>query len=178
MNRTSVLITAWGPDRVGFVDRITQVLVAHQANVEESRMARLAGDFAMLLLASLPNDRMEILQTDLNQLRGQGIEASLHPVRPAGEADFAGYLPCALRVTGADHEGIIQSVAHTLSELGINISDLESEVVFAPTTGTPLFNMKARILVPPALAPSSLEEQLRRVGDESGVVIRLSQEPR
>ncbi|MFB3906718.1 MAG: hypothetical protein ACE15E_25050 [Acidobacteriota bacterium] len=41
MNNAKLLITAVGPDRVGFVDEITGVpgvLVSHGANVEESRM--------------------------------------------------------------------------------------------------------------------------------------------
>ena len=52
--RTNVVFTLTGTDRIGLVDDITELLLALDGNVETSRMARLGGEFAVLMLVSLP----------------------------------------------------------------------------------------------------------------------------
>ena len=52
MNK-NIVLTLTGNDRVGIVKEITNVLVKHSGNMENSRMARLGGVFAMLALVEL-----------------------------------------------------------------------------------------------------------------------------
>jgi glycine cleavage system transcriptional repressor len=175
MNRAQLLVTAAGPDRIGFVDEITGVLVHHGANIEESRMARLAGDFAALMLVSVSENQIEPLLADLGGLRRRDMEVSARRLL-GGELDvFKDYLAYAITVTGADHEGIIRNVAHQLTQMGINIAELESDVENAPTTGTPLFNMKAILQVPPDLSIAIVKENLRRTANEMSVLIRIEE---
>ena len=42
---TSLVVTVIGNDRPGIVERLSDVVLAAEANWEESRMARLAGKF-------------------------------------------------------------------------------------------------------------------------------------
>ena len=49
MQKTFVL-TLTGPDRIGFVEKVTGLLLERGGNVETSRMARLGGEFAILML--------------------------------------------------------------------------------------------------------------------------------
>src|SRR5690606_8461235 len=44
--RTTLLLTAVGPDRTGLVESLAQRIAAAGGNWEESRMGRLAGSFA------------------------------------------------------------------------------------------------------------------------------------
>jgi glycine cleavage system regulatory protein len=47
MAKVYLVVTAVGQDRRGTVKMITDVVVTHFANIEESRMARLGGEFAV-----------------------------------------------------------------------------------------------------------------------------------
>ena len=50
--QNNFVLTVTGPDRIGIVERVTGLLFERGANVETSRMARLGGEFAMLLLVA------------------------------------------------------------------------------------------------------------------------------
>ena len=173
MANTNLLITAAGPDKIGFVEELTRALVEHGANIEESRMARLAGDFAALVLVSIPPENIKSLRDDLMRLRGSSVEVSLRKVVSSGVSEFRDYRLCALSVEGADHEGIIQGIAHVLTSLGVNIAELESDVTQAPESGAPLFNMRAKLQVPPSLGQTDLEKKLRRAAEQMAVTIAL-----
>ena len=54
---SSWVITAVGPDRPGLVGRLTAPLLDSSSNVADSRMINLRGQFALLLLAEIPDDR-------------------------------------------------------------------------------------------------------------------------
>ena len=59
--RSDIVLTLTGTDRVGIVEEVTKVLLDLGANVETSRMARLGGEFAMLMLTSVsPNQASEL----------------------------------------------------------------------------------------------------------------------
>ncbi len=174
MSKTMLLVTAAGPDRIGFVDELTDVLVKHGANIEESRMARLAGDFAALVLVSVSSDRVPPLKDGLSKLQSRSVEIGVRNVAEPGATGFLDYRSCRISVRGADHEGIIQSIAHTLRGLGVNIAELESDVDQAPESGAPLFNMRASLQVPPALSQNRLEEELRRAAEQLSVAIELT----
>lgn len=45
-----LVVTASGPDRPGIVARLSKRVLDCGGNVEESRMARLAGEFSILML--------------------------------------------------------------------------------------------------------------------------------
>ena len=54
--KRNLVLTLTGPDRIGIVDRVTGLLLDRGGNVETSRMARLGGEFAVLMLVSLPSE--------------------------------------------------------------------------------------------------------------------------
>ena len=57
MARTSLVVTFTGPDRPGIVASFARVVGEHGGNWEESRMARLAGQFAGILEVTVEADR-------------------------------------------------------------------------------------------------------------------------
>ena len=63
--KTHLVVTITCPDRTGIVERITEIVVAHAANWEDSRMARLGGDFAGIVMISVAEDQAESLQAAL-----------------------------------------------------------------------------------------------------------------
>jgi len=106
MNKEFVL-TLTGHDRVGIVKEVTNVLVKHGGNVENSRMARLGGEFAMLALVELEEKDLPAFEADLQKLRDEGFQITLQQTEDDYSKKFVGWLPYQIEVLGADHEGII-----------------------------------------------------------------------
>ncbi len=169
-NMQHYVITGTGPDRVGLVSQLTRGLTDLGANVEESRMARLGGEFSIILLIALPEDKAKKLQPALEKIP---LEFHIKLTTPFITEEYTGYVPYEILVTGADHEGIIHSVSDYLSKKKINIVSLETEVIPAPVTGTPMFTMHILIHAPAIQQLSALRRELARIGDELGTDIEV-----
>jgi glycine cleavage system transcriptional repressor len=173
--QTNLVLTLTGPDRIGIVEDVTGLLVARGGNVEVSRMARLGGEFAILMLVSIPAEHVADLETDLESLPARGYKVTTTLVQPSRADVQAGWIPYRIEVHGADHEGIIQEVAHYLSQRGINIESMDSETTPAPISGVPLFTMTAEIAVPPRLAGQGWDAGLEDLGSHLNVEIRVAE---
>jgi glycine cleavage system transcriptional repressor len=173
MQKTFVL-TLTGPDRIGFVDEVTGLVLDGGGNVETSRMARLGGEFAILMLVSMPAGRFSGLESDLRALGGRGYKVTTTPVEQTYAEAYPGWLPYRIEVQGADHEGIIHEIAHYLSAQGINIEGVDSECTPASTSGVPLFAMMARVVVPPSLTGKGWEAGLDEIGERMNLDIKVS----
>jgi len=170
--RKQLVLTASGRDQVGIVDEMTELLLKWEGNVESSRMVRLGGDFAMLMFVTAPEEKIEGLRAALAEVHyaKYDIHTRLSEVEDAEESAA---IPCAITVLGADHMGIIHQVARYLSEQGINLETMTTEVVAAPMSGTPLFTMSAVVRVPPQLEIADLREALEFIADELAVEAKV-----
>lgn len=171
--QTDIVLTFTGHDRVGIVEAVTKILVNQSGNVKSSRMARLGGEFAMLMLVSLPGQAFDSLEQDFTPLRDEGYHILLLRTADSHAEKFKGWLPYEIEVLGADHEGIIHEIASHLSRQGINIETMDTGTTRAPMSGTPLFSMKAIVLVPPQLPFQKWSESLDEIGDRLNVNIKV-----
>lgn len=171
--RTNVVFTLTGPDRIGIVEEVTGALLELGGNVGTSRMARLGGEFAILMLVALPDDRRADLDAAFAPLVSQGYKVTIGQTDAEKSAEHAGWLPYQVEVSGADHEGIVHEVAAGLSRLGINIESAETSTEEAPISGAPLFMMTAQVLVPPDVDETDWIAALSAAGDESNVDIEV-----
>jgi len=171
--KSQLLVTATGEDRPGIVARLTEIFVKHGANLEESRMALLGGEFAAIILISIPEEKIAPLNHELAALKSESITVATKTTKPIGQERLKGYVPCDLTVSGADHEGIVHTVSSYLRDRSINIQTMESDVTNAPITGTPLFSMKATVQVPPSIALSELKRSLNEIADRESVEIEV-----
>jgi len=171
--RSNFVLTLTGPDRIGIVDNVTRLLLDHGGNVETSRMARLGGEFAILMLVSMPAEQFAGLEKDLEGLTVQGYKVTTTQAEQTYAEAHPGWLPYRVEVHGADHEGIIQEVAHYLSQRGINIESMDSETTPAPISGIPLFTMTAHIVVPPSLSGQGWEAGIEDLAHHLNLEIRL-----
>lgn len=172
--RTEVLVTAFGEDRPGIVARLTEVFVKNQANLEESRMCILGGEFAAIMLVTVEKDSIAGLNHDLEGLRSKEmIVATTKETRAQAPDRFKNHTPYKLRVRGADHEGIVHTVSSFLHDQSINIQEVETGVTPAPETGTPLFSMTATILVPEKISQKELRKSLMQIADSESVDIEI-----
>lgn len=171
--RTSVVLTLTGADRVGIVEDVTQALLDLDANVEMSRMARLGGEFAMLMLVSLSPQRLEDLAEALERLgvRGSTVVTSHEKSHVRADSSWLSY---RVDVEGADHEGIVHDIAAGLAQRGISIESAETTLFHAPVSGTPLFAMSAVVMVPPDLTEPDWLVALDEAGRLSNVDVRVT----
>jgi len=151
-----LVMTVIGPDRTGLVESLARVVATHGGNWLDSRMCRLGGQFAGLLRAQVPAEQRAALEAECARLPGLTIIIrSDDPAAPAGPATLA-----ALDVVGQDRPGIVREFTRTLSAHGINVEELTTECVSAPMSGEPLFQAKAKILVPGRVALDQLRQTL------------------
>jgi glycine cleavage system transcriptional repressor len=174
----NIVLTLTGRDRVGIVEEVTQLLLDLGGNVETSRMARLGGEFAVLMLASLPSDQLARLENKIQLLTAQGYKVTTSQTELTYAEKYLDWLPYQIEVRGADHKGIIHEIAHLLSQGGINIESMETGTRPAPLSGSPLFTMTALVLVPPHLARQGWEAGLEDVGQRLNVeTVRATRSP-
>ncbi len=176
--RANIVFTLTGKDRIGIVEEVTHLLLDLGGNVESSRMARLGGEFAILMLVSLPSEHSAGLDKAIADLTAKGYKVTVSPTEPAVAQAQPGWTPYKIQVQGADHEGIIHEVARYLSQRGINIESLDAGTTWAPVSGTPLFTMDAVVAVPPSLTGGNWQADLVEVGHRLNVEIQVSAAPR
>ena len=161
-----------GPDRPGLVDRVAESLSRFQANLEDSRMAVLGGEFAMMFLCSVDPTQGEGLIQAVGAVAAELELLMTHKVTSLRRSQ-SGMLPLQVAVRGADHEGIVHDLVHHLVEQGVSVDNLESQLVNAPYSGVPLFEMQMRISAPVSISLSSLRRRLQQVGDELNVDVEV-----
>lgn len=162
MSKTSLVLTVLGADRPGLVESIARIVAEHGANWLESRMARLAGQFAGILRVEVEADRSEPLAAALRGLAQSGLESIIHPDPAAPRATAAQPL-LHLELVGQDRPGIVREISRVLATQGVNVEELQTEVVAAPTTGQSLFRASAQLRLPPSIDEHGLRDALEAV---------------
>jgi len=161
--RDTVVLTVIGSDRTGLVESLAERISAHGGSWEASHMARLAGQFAGILLVTIDRDRVDALIRQLRELDGHGLHVVVRPSEP-GDATHGA--PVQLALTGDDRPGIVRDVARVLAARGVNVEELESRVESATMSGEALFVARARLRVPPQLPLAELRRSLEALAGE------------
>lgn len=170
----NIVFTLTGTDRVGIVDEITSSLLELGGNIETSRMARLGGEFAVLMLVTIPDNKGEVLEKTITDLAARGYKVTTTPTKDNDQATHHDWLPYRIDVHGADHEGIVHDISHTLAVRGISIETMDTGNTRAPNSGLLLFNMKALVMVPPGLDERLWRLELENSGHDHHVDISIS----
>jgi glycine cleavage system regulatory protein len=162
--RTTLLLTVVGADRPGLIESLAHKIAEVGGNWEESRMARLAGQFAGIVLVTLDSDRADALVGELRGLESAGLQVAARSIAPTRVAATGTHV--RLEITGGDRPGIVHKVARVLAHRGINVEELESGVGSAPMSGEALFRARARLLVPAGVALADVRSALEALGGE------------
>jgi glycine cleavage system transcriptional repressor len=171
--REHVILTASGRDRPGVLEEMTKLLLDYDGNVETSRMARLGGEFAMLMLVSTPAGRVDGLRAAVEALHRDDWEVQTRVTQVEGPVATPATYPCGITVAGADHLGIIHQIASYLARHGMNVETMNTAVVTAPMSGVPLFTMSGVVNVPDAVDTDRLRDELDELADDLGVDVSL-----
>ena len=169
---TDLVLTLIGPDRPGLVESVAERVTAHGGNWLESRMARLAGQFAGILLVEVPAESREPLESALQSLEGQGLRVVVAGAKGAAAGET---IAMELEAVGADHPGIVRDIARVLARHGVNIEELTTDRLSAPMSGGLLFRAQARLHVPSGMEVRRLREDLERIANDLMVDLKLVQ---
>ena len=172
--RSNIVLTLTGANRVGLVEEVTKALLDLGGNVETSRMERLGGEFAMLMLVSVSPEQVVGLDAALAHLSERGHKLTITETHGSDAETHAGWHAYRVEVDGADHEGIAHEIVSGLSRRGISIESMETSVSPAPISGAPLFAMNAVVVVPPELPEEKWLAALDDAGRQSNVDVRVS----
>ncbi len=169
--KSDFILTFTSPDRPGVIEDLTQFIVDCGGNWEESRSARLCGDFAGIARVSIEEESIAKFEHGLREFQTKGIFAQARKNTPQAEQGEA--TSGALICSGADHEGIVSGVASRLAAMGVNVEEMETTVLAAPTTGTPLFQMQCQLTLPSDCDLEQLRSQLEVLEQDLAVDIEL-----
>ncbi len=164
-----------GRDRPGIVAVVSEALLGHDVNIEDSQMTILRGHFTMVLILAAPKGLdVAALEADLaDAQRRLDLEAlSLGELAETGTpADAA---PSHIvTVYGADHPGIVHGVSAALAERGVNITDLYTRLTGEGGEEAPLYTLMMEIELPRGLPIDEVDAVLRRVADEQQLELSM-----
>jgi len=171
----SLVLTFSCHDRPGIVNAISERIAAAGGSWLESRLARLAGEFAGIVLISIAEESQAELDRSLAGLEATGMRITL--ARSATPETAAGRV-LALTLVGQDRPGIVRDVTQALGALGANIEDFSSEIESAPFTGETMFRASARLTLAAGLGAEQVRARLERLADEIMVDISEDEESR
>jgi glycine cleavage system transcriptional repressor len=153
------------------VSEIASAIHAAGANLEDSRMAILGGEFALLLLLSGPETAAAAVEKVAAPL---GEKLGLRVIlKRTGRGQKKEFLPYRISVTGFDRPGIVLRISEILARRGVNVASLESHLAYAPLSGTPMFVLEAELQVPSEVVLAELRRELSSQCDEENLDLSL-----
>ncbi len=171
---TSLVLTFVGGDRPGIVESLSEIIVAHQGEWIESRMATMAGKFAGILRVTLPESQVEKFTDAIHQDELEDLRVLVEVAEPESNVPPSRELNLAL--VGQDRPGIVHQISQALAKLGVSVDELETEVTEASMSGEHLFNAQAKLHIPLSVPNEKLQEVLESLADELMVDIELDDE--
>ena len=169
--QTSLVLTILGPDRSGLVKSVAEAVKNHQGNWQESRMVRLAGQFAGLAHVTIPTEQAEALTQALNALQADGLQIL---VQQSHDTSSTKLTPLTLELLGQDRPGIIHDITRQLAALNVNIEELESEQRPAPMSSELLFYAQLKLGLPEGISADEVQSAFEAMPDPLMVDLSFS----
>ncbi len=161
----TLVLTVIGKDRAGLVDALAEPIAAHGGSWDRSHMARLAGEFAGIVVVSVPDERAHELTVELGMLSERGLLEVTVAIASA-DAPASPDTLLELHLVGQDRPGIIRDVASALARRDVSIEELETSAASAPMSGELLFEASATLRVPAGTDPDDLRSALEDIANE------------
>lgn len=161
---TSIVLTIIANDQPGIVNAVSRVLYNYGGSWTQSSMSSLAGQFAGILLASVPSEQADDCVQQLQELESQGLHVVAHVSNETPAIDETHeYI---LDLVGNDRRGIVHDITTILTNHNVTVHDLETVVESASMGGGELFKTKAKLVVPAAADINKLESDLENIANE------------
>jgi len=167
-DHSQLVIAALGPDRPGLVDTISGYIWERGGNIEDSRMAVLAGEFAVIMRITGDEKILGRIESEADSLR-KAADLNITLRRSRNHAKRYNSIPYKIAAVCLDHPGIVHRIASALASKRINIESLETSTYEAPITGSALFRFEAVIAVPGDIAPGMLKRELEQIAEKENL---------
>ncbi len=167
---TNLVMTVLGPDRPGLVQSLSAAVADHGGNWLESRMARMAGQFAGILRVECPAAAADALITAVESLRRGGLAIQ---IARESAGDVLDRITLTIDVVGNDRPGIVRQLAAAIASVGGNVEELTTGLESAPMSGHPIFRAKGVVSMPGAADASLLAAAIEHLGPDLSVDIAL-----
>jgi glycine cleavage system transcriptional repressor len=153
-----IVLSAVGTDRPGVVKDISKAVLECGGNIEESRMAALGAEFAVLLLISGNWHTLTKLEKALEGLtRDDALTIS---IRKTGvRHDLADCIPYGVDVVCLDQPGIVYHLSEFFAVRNIEIADLATRKYAAAHTGAPMFSVQMTVNIPGSAPIAQLRDE-------------------
>ncbi|MBL8025631.1 MAG: hypothetical protein JNL74_04435 [Fibrobacteres bacterium] len=141
---TNILICAYGPDRTGIVEEISNAALKNEFNILDSRMAVLGDHFSILMLVAGTAAMFDVLKKDASSI--SGLTVSLKSVSDREiKSDVFEY---KVKIVGEDAKGLVHEITKYLKSQNANVLTLDTSRGHAPHSGTQLFRMDILVEAP------------------------------
>jgi glycine cleavage system transcriptional repressor len=170
-----IVVTAVGPDRPGLASDFTGHVHAAGANLADTRMVNLRGQFAFIALVEGSATVLEDVKKRLGEAAPKiGLRIDFTSATPPKGASGSGEkserveggVPFRLKTYSMDQPGIVHRITSYLREHKINVEELSTRLESAPFMGTPVFTMEILMLVPKQVSVKTLRTALEELGDQ------------
>lgn len=166
--KTCVVMTVLAPDRPGIVKTLSEVVASHGGNWLESRMARMAGQFAGIVRVECEDADADGLVGALGALGAEGF--SIQAQREAHAEDRKREL-LTLDVVGNDRPGIVRALSAAIMAAGANVEELYTSLESAPMAGHPIFHAKGIVSLADGKLPGPLIASIEGLGEDLAVTV-------
>ncbi len=157
-NKQYLVVSALGQDCPGIVSQLTQPVTELGANILDSRMSILGGEFAIQMMVEGSWDAIAKLESQLPAV-AERLELTLLCKRTSEQTQLGSTLPYAVNVIALDHPGIVSQLAEFFSNRHINIQDLHTDCYRAAHTGTAMFSASLTVNIPAEQSIARLREE-------------------
>jgi len=170
----SLVMTIIGEDRPGLVDSVASLVAANGGNWLKSRMSHLGGHFAGILRVEVSEEKEQSLLHALKKLDAEGLNVIIHADKPKSAA--AKHPLSVLEIIGQDRPGIIRDISHALAAFGVNVEELNTELVSAAMSGETLFKARATLSIPESCNLPELLKKLEKIAADLYVDVSLEKD--
>jgi len=168
--KSYLVMTVLGNDRPGLVRSLADTVASHGGNWLESRMARLAGQFAGIVRIECPSESADALINELQTPGNSGL--TILAVRQQAQEPLP-RRTLAVEVVGNDRPGIVRELSAAVASAGGNIEELTTGLESAPMSGQPMFRAHGIISIAENAEPASLTAAIERLGTDLTVDITV-----
>ncbi len=168
--KSYLVMTVLGTDRPGLVSSLADTVASHGGNWLESRMARLAGQFAGIIRIECAPDTMDGLIQELQAPGNSGL--TITAVREE-EEEPADRRTLIVDVVGNDRPGIVRELSAAVADAGGNIEELTTGLESAPMSGHPMFRAHGVVSIPENTRTEVLIAAIECLGGDLTVDVSL-----
>ena len=169
-----IVLTISGRDRVGLVERLADVIAAHEGNWAHCRMAHLAGRFAGLLELCVSAAQQQNLESALRTIDGLDVMIAYGEGEATARLEASQQEEFSLELIGSDHPGIVRDIFKGLARASVNVEELTTTTEAAADSGAAVFRAQARLTHTPDTDLDRLREDLQAIAADVMVDLNFS----